>query len=297
VPRLFSTALLFVLLGATAGAFVVTEGLKLERSPITHVVVAPKVFSPTCECGRDVTLVAFRLRKADRLTVAIVDSGDDVVRTLLGPVAQPKGPVAVTWDGRNDAGRVVADGSYRPRVHLRHRTILMPNPIRVDTKPPVLRLRRVWPRVLEAGRVLRVRYRVNEPAQISLFLDGRRIVLGRSSKLVWKVEWRAHAAPGTYRLTADARDLSGNVSGATRAIRILVPLQVLTRRVVARPGSRFVVAVRTDGRAYLWRLRGRAGYSAAARLALTAPAKRGRYTLVIRQDRIAHRIPVVVRRK
>jgi hypothetical protein len=297
VPRLFSTALLFVLLGATAGAFVVTEGLKLEPSPVTKVFVTPKIFSPTCECETNLTLIGFRLRKADRLTLSIVDNGNKLVKTLLGPIAQPKGPVAATWDGRNDAGAVVPDGTYRPRVHLRHRTILMPNPIRVDTKPPVLRLHSVRPRVLEPGHVLRVRYSVSEPARVSLFLNGRRIVLGRSTHLTWKLEWRAHGAPGKYHLTADARDVPGNVSGATRPVEILIPLQVLTSHVVARPGSKFVVRLRTDGRAYVWRLHRRRGFALGERLVLTAPAKAGHYTLVIRQDRIEHKVPLVVAKK
>src|SRR5262249_48229598 len=144
---------------------------------------------------------------------------------------------------------------------------------------------------------LRVRYRVSEPARISLFLNGRRIVLGRSTHLTWKVEWRVHGAPGKYHLTADARDVPGNVSAATRPSEILIPLQVLTSHVVARPGSKFVVLLRTDGRAYVWRLRSRRGFTVAQRLVLTAPARAGRYTLVVRQDRIEHRIPLVVAKK
>src|SRR5262249_7516556 len=159
------------------------------------------------------------------------------------------------------------------------------------------RLRSVRPRVLEPGRVLRVRYRVSEPARVSLFLNGRRIVLGRSTRRNWKVEWRAHGVPGKYRLTADARDVPGNVSTATRPSQILIPLQVLTSRVVAQPGSKVVVRLRTDGRAYVWRLRKRRGFAVAERLVLSAPAKTGRYTLVIRQDKIEHRVPLVVTKK
>ena len=62
-PRLLATALLFVLLGATAAAFVITERLKLQPSPITHVFVT-KVFSPTFECDTDLAVVGFRLRNA-----------------------------------------------------------------------------------------------------------------------------------------------------------------------------------------------------------------------------------------
>ena len=74
------------------------------------------------------------------------------------------------------------DGVYRPLVHLRHRTILMPNRIRVDTKPPQVRLRSLAPRVLEPGKRLRVRYLLDEPARVYVFLNGRRVVLGRSTR-------------------------------------------------------------------------------------------------------------------
>ena len=163
MPRLFSTALLFVLIGATAGAFVITEGLKLEKSPITKVSVEPKIFSPTCECDTDLMLIAFRLRKADRVTLAIVDKNGNLVRTLVGPVQRSKGPFSASWDGRDEDGAVVRDGTYRARVHLRHRTILMPNRLRVDATPPVVKVRHIGPHVVEPGARLKVRYLLNEP--------------------------------------------------------------------------------------------------------------------------------------
>jgi hypothetical protein len=293
VHRLFSTALLVALLGATAVVFVVTEGLKLEPSPVTKVFVT-KVFSPTCDCRTDLALVHFQLRKADRLTLAIVDGGDRLVQTLVGPVARKKGPVTASWDGRDEAGSVVADGDYLPRVHLRHRTILMQNRIRVDTTPPVLRLRHVGPRVVEPGRRLKVRYLVSEPARIRVFLNGRRVVLGRSTRLKWKVEWEVRGQPGKYRLTAAARDVAGNLSQATRPVTIVIPLRVLTRRVRATARSKFAVRVVTDGRAYHWKLGRRSGFASARRLVLQAPQGPGHYRLVIRQDKLAHLVPVVV---
>jgi hypothetical protein len=295
VPRVLSTVLVFALLGGTAGAFVVTEGLKLEPSPITKVFVT-KVFSPTCECETGFALIGFRLRKADRITLAIVDKERQVVRTLIGPINRGKGQVTATWDGRDADGAVVPDGTYRPRVHLRHRTILMPNRIRVDTAPPVLRLLQVAPHVLGRGTVLRVRYRVSEPAHVSVFLNGKRVVFGRSTRLKWKVEWRAHGSPGKYRLTAAARDVSGNLSHASRAVSVVIPLRVLTHRVRVAAGSRFTVRVRSDGRAYFWRLGRRGAFASGRTLVLRAPQRPGRYTLVIRQDKVPHRIPVVVTR-
>jgi hypothetical protein len=293
VPRLFSTALLFVLLGATGLAFVVTEGLKLEPSPVTKVFVA-KVFSPTCECDTDFALIRFRLRKSDRLTLAIVDKGARPVRTLLGPVVHPKGVVTATWDGRDEDGSVAPDGVYRAEVHLRHRTILMPNRIHVDTTPPFVKLRYVGPRVLGPGQRLKVRYLLDEPAQVYVFLSGRRVVLGASTRLRWKVEWRANGRAGRYRLTVAARDVAGNLSSATRPVTVVLPLRVLTRRVRVAAGARFAVRVQSDQRAYYWRLAKRSGFRSGRRLVLRAPAKPGRYTLLIRQDRVPHRIPVAV---
>jgi hypothetical protein len=293
VHRLFSTALLVALLGATAVAFVITEGLKLEPSPVAKVDVT-KIFSPTCECGTNFALIHFRLRKPDRMTLAIVDGGDRLVRTLVGPIKRKKGPVTASWDGRDEAGSVVTDGAYLPRVHLRHRTILMQNRIHVDTTPPSLRLRHVGPRVVEPGKSLKVRYLVSEPARVSVFLNGRRVVLGRSTRLKWKVEWEVRGRPGKYRLTAAARDVAGNLSHATRAVTIVIPLRLLTGRVRTAAGSKFSVRVVSDGRAYHWKLGHRSGFASARRLALRAPPSPGHYRLVIRQEKLAHLVPVVV---
>jgi FlgD Ig-like domain len=295
VPRLFSTALLFTLIGATAVAFVVTEGLKLEPSPVTRVAVT-KVFSPTCECPTNLATIRFKLRRADRLTLSIVDTARRHVRTLIGPVARRKGRVSATWDGLDEDGAVVPDGAYRPLVQLRHRTILMPNTIRVDTTPPVVKLRQIGPRVIGPRGKLKVRYTLSEPARVYVFLDGRRILRGRSTRLKWNVEGEVHARPGQYRVTVAARDRAGNLSNATRPFRVVVPLEVRTPRVRVAARRRFVVQLVSDGRAYFWRLGAREGFARAQRLVLRAPAKPGRYVLLIRQDKVPHRVPVTVRR-
>jgi Flagellar hook capping protein len=295
VPRLFSTALLFVLIGATAGAFVLTEGLKLEPSPITKVSLEPKIFSPTCECDTDLTVLAFRLRKAGRVTLAIVDKDGNLVRTLVGPVERSKGRFSASWDGRNEDGAVVPDGVYRARVHLRHKTILMPNRIRVGATPPVVKVRHIGPRVVEPGARLKVRYLLNEPAHVYVFLNGRRVVLGRSMRLKWKVEWPVRGRPGKYRVTLAARDAAGNLSDATRAVTVVIPLRVAHAARAGRRRQEVRRALATDGRAYPLGARERGAFASRRRLVLRAPSKPGRYTLVIRQDKVPHRIPVRVK--
>ena len=295
MPRRYSTALVLVLLAATTVAFVVTERLKLEPSPITKVF-ATKVFSPTCECDTDLATIRFTLRKANRMTLSVVDANRAHVRTLVGPAARKRGRVETTWDGRDDDGAVVPDGAYRTRVNLGYRTIFMPNRINVDSTPPVVKLRQVGPRILEPGSRLKVRYLLNEPARVSVYLDGKRVLLGLSSRLKWKVEWPVRALPGRHRVTVTARDAAGNLSDATRAVVVIVPLRVLTKQVTVRPGGRFSVRIFDDERAYLWRLGPNGGFASSSVLRLRAPKRAGHYRLVIRQDRVAHLVPVVVAR-
>ncbi len=293
MPRTLSTVLVLALLAATAVAFVQTERLKLRPSPVTKVSVT-KIFSPTCECDDDVAFIAFRLRESGRLTLTIVDSSRHPVRTLIGPVTQRRGRVTATWDGRNENGTVVTDGAYRLRVRLGDRTIYVPSRINVDTTPPVVKVRHVGPRVLVPGGQLKVRYAVNEPAQVIVFLNGRRALLGKSTRLTWKLEWSPRLRPGRYRLTLTARDVAGNVSDASPPVGIVAPLRIVTRHVRVRAGARFDVRLRSDGRAYRWRLAGRAGSRKARSFRLRAPKRPGRYRLVITQDGRAHAVAVVV---
>jgi len=283
-----------VLLGATAAAFVVTERLKLEPSPITHVFVT-KIFSPTCDCETDLGVIAFRLRRANRLTLEIADGSGHAVRTLVGPIERRRGEFSASWDGRDQDGAVVPDGVYRPLVHLRHRTILMPNRISIDTTPPRVHVHKVRPRVLQSGEPLSVSYTLNEPAHVDVFLNGRRVIAGHSTRTDWKVEAPVRAAPGKYSLTVAARDIAGNLSNATKPVLVIVPMRVVTQSVQVKPKRRFTVELVTDGRAYHWQLAGNEGFASAQNLVLRAPKKAGRYALVIRQDGIPHRALVVVK--
>jgi hypothetical protein len=232
LARLLPTLLVLALLAATAAAFAVAERLKLERPPIAAPEI-DKVFSPVCRCPTDDAEIAFRLRRSDTIQLAIVDDELRLVRRLVGSSRVPAGPFETTWDGRDDDGALVPDGEYRPRLHLAsdRRTIVLPNPIRVDTKAPRLRAVRARPTRFSPdgdGRRDRVDvfYRVNERASALLFLGDRRLVRKRHRPLEGKVEWfgLVRGRPlraGTYRLELEAEDLAGNRSApASVTVRI-----------------------------------------------------------------------------
>jgi hypothetical protein len=118
-----NTALFFVLLAATLVTAVLvvrarTPDLVLEvTSPGANenVTFTPIGGPPP----HDVELTFFVREADDHAFVAIVDSHEDVVRTLDSDVALGKhDPVTYVWDGRNDAGDFAPPGRYRLRVDL-----------------------------------------------------------------------------------------------------------------------------------------------------------------------------------
>jgi FlgD Ig-like domain len=300
LARLLPVVLVVGLLGGSAAAFAVTERLKLERSPIFATRVG-KVVSP--DSGRRVP-IRFRLRKSDSLSLAIVDSNDRVVRALISSHHVRAGGKHYKWDGRDDAGNPVPDGTYRPRVHLagEHRTILLPNPIFVDTKVPHISLTRTSLKIVSPdGDAIRdyltVFFKTSEPARAELFADGKEVVKQRSFKagsLIWGKRNGMPTKPGVYRLRLRAIDQAGNAGPRTQVFTVQVRYIELGRHVIrARAGGKIAVRVSTDARFYYWRIGPRGGRVRNRRLSIAAGAA-GRYQLVVSERGHKARALVVV---
>jgi hypothetical protein len=309
VPLLVALALLV----GSAVAFGVAERLKVEKSPVTGTAV-DKVFSPVCECPQRRASIAFRLRRPDRLRLSLLDDEGEEIRTLVRGVRTARGSHEFLWDGRDDEGRLVAEGRYRPKVELGRadRTIVLPNPIHVDMTPPVVRVTSMRPRAISPdgdgrGDIVRIRYRANERARGLLYVNSRLSVVSRSQRPAGVLQWLGGAAdgdrlpPGRYRLTVRARDLAGNVSRAVLAA--VVPLRYLRleeRAVSAVTGGRGAIGVDADASRVPWILhRGpRIVDRGVARrvIRFDAPRRPGRYVLVATVGDHSARAVVRVRR-
>jgi FlgD Ig-like domain len=285
LARLLPTIVVVALLAGTAAAFAVTEGLKLEKSPILDTRV-DKLFSPRVGEAR----IAFRLRKADRVAVAIEDSDGKIVRTLLHRRFNA-GFLNTAWNGRDEAGRVVPDGTYKPRVHLadQHRTIVLPNPIRLDSVDPRVTSLVVSPRFFSPDGdyrrdYLTIRYRLSEPARALLFVDRRFRTKVKFFRKQFGFTWNPsslHLRPGAHQVTVAAQDRAGNQAAPSAPALVRVRYLELGRHVIrARAGQRFGVRVLTDAGNLRWRIGPRVGRVRGKRLVLLA-GEPGRYTLVV----------------
>ena len=317
--RLTVTALVLLLLAATAGAFGLTERLKLERSPVT----APRfdrLLSPTCGCKRSVARLSLRLRNADRVDASIVDARGNHVRSLAKGVDRRRGRATFAWDGRADDGEPVPDGLYRLRIRLARadRTIVVPTPVRVDGTPPRIRLLAAEPRVISPdgdGRGERVRftYRTTEGSAAVVLVDGRPTVRGawreagrRRIRWYGRIERRPLRA-GSYRAWLEAVDPAGNRSERTRSIRVRVRYAELAgTRLRARAGGVLRFRVDADAKTVRWTL-ARRGRQAAVAEGSVRPGRAsvrlsrrdvapGRYVLTVKVGDHGDRAAVVVRR-
>lgn len=311
-PRLLPTALVLALLAGSAVAFAVSEGLKLQKRPITPTTIT-KIFSPVCRCPTARATIAFRLLRVDRITLTIVDSDGKEVAQLVDHRRLNHGNHHFTWNGKNQAGKTLLSGSYRPKVEFAdiHRTFILPNPIHIDTVPPKLTVVSIKPRVFSPdgdGRadLIVVSYRVSEHAHAILLANRRQVVrtylAPLNGQLSWNGSWHGHKLPPrTYTLSMVAVDLAGNRSkpvpaGTVRLRYLTLPAGGVT----AATGATVRIPVDTDATIVRWTVRrgssvvgqGRGGKTVAVKV----PKRAGDYVLVL--DAAGHhlRTTLVVRK-
>lgn len=301
MARVLSTAFLVALLAVTAGAFALTEGAKLEVTPIYKTFVTP-VFSPGITPGK----ISFRLRKADHLTVWMTHAGKRY--TVVHGHTYKAGWVYLRFAGVSSSGAKLPQGIYVPVVHLghSHRTITIPSKMRLDTTPAVIHVRRdqhavIWPGSGGSKDVYRVHYTLSEHAHGILLVDGKQVEFTHGEKTSGELSWNGEfhyvlVRPGSYALEISASDLAGNVTPPIRFGVVEVRYITLGRtRILVRPGRRFAVRMSHDSPTVTWLLNGGHGTARGVTLHLRAPRKPGVYRLYVTAASHSAKALVVVR--
>jgi FlgD Ig-like domain len=302
VARVLPIVVVLALLGCTAAAFAVTEGLKLEHSPISNTHVGKKV-APDSLANKTVP-IGFQLRKPDRVTVELVNGNGDVVRTLVRSRREPSGTLQFTWNGRGNNREVVPDGVYRPRVHLAnaHKTIVLPNPITMDATAPFIRLVSVAPRVISPDGDgvrdhVRIRYQTSELARAQLYVDGEPRTLVYRFLRAGKIDW-PHSAkrlkPGKHLIRLRGLDRATNLGPPSRALPVFVRyIELRPHALRVKTGRRFGFRVLTDAKRYSVHLGSLHARRGGKLLILRAPVP-GRYVLRVAEHGHVARAVVTV---
>jgi FlgD Ig-like domain len=226
---------------ATIAAFFVTQQLKSEFPLVIRFATKPPHFSPNGDGYRDGSIVGFDLSEPAEVTFSITDGeGNEVRRIVHERRLAGDTKHRFRWDGRDDEGRDVPDGTYRMRVVRRDesRVINSTKEITVDREPPRVELLQASPSVIAPGEpgqnpLVRIRYRgpVNSAPEFRVFRtdDGpprvvRRFRGDETRSGVWRGEVAAGpdatkpAEDGIYSFTVTVRDRAGNLAVAPTEI-------------------------------------------------------------------------------
>jgi hypothetical protein len=206
---------------ATFAAFFVAQRLKSTPPVVQQLGVSP-VFSPNQDGRFERALISFQLKRGDDVDVDVLDADGDVVRRLVEDRAlRARQQLRLKWDGRDDDGRSVPDGTYRPRLVLRGqgRSVTVPRNMALDTTPPA-------PRVLSVGPQRDTRpvpellpRRDGRPAQIRFSAPGR-----RPSVEIWRTDRpRPRRVEGLERVVPNAQGIGTVAWDGTRGGRRVSP--------------------------------------------------------------------------
>jgi hypothetical protein len=247
-----------VLVAATFAAFFVAQRLKNAPS-VVQQFNATYVFSPNGDGRFDRAHVTFKVKKADDVTVEMIDKDGDPVKTLmddrhLGAYAPIK--PSLSWDGTGDDGKVVPDGRYRVRITLRHlgRSVIPQRSLLKDTTPPQPKVLSIGPETAygpellpePGGKAAEVHFLpAQRKAEVMVFRTApgapkpvRTVALKQGAE-----EWDWDGAndagrrvsPGTYLVVLQWRDPAGNV-GSSAPLSRTTGLPVLPRDGTKLPG-------------------------------------------------------------
>jgi flagellar hook assembly protein FlgD len=247
-----------VLVAATFAAFFVAQRLKNAPSVVQSLRIStgstvkgdPPVFSPNGDGRRERAHITFRLKKADDVTVHMINADGDQVRKLmdrhLGAYQQiiP----SLSWDGRDDDGQLVPDGRYRISITLAHlgRTVISQRTILKDTTPPRPRVLSIGPEKTygpellpePSGKPAHVRFlAAQRQAEVMVFKTSpgtpRKVREADLAQGATSWDWDGandagnKLSPGTYVVVLQWRDPAGNIGSSAPLDRDGLP--VLTR--------------------------------------------------------------------
>ena len=292
--RRASAVIFAVLVGATVAAFFVTQRVK-QAPAVVQSVKATRTFSPRGELARRAT-ISFRLKRSDDVSVAIVDSGGEVVRRLVdGRPLRAYRRLTATWDGRDDDLRLAPDGRYRPLIGLRAqgRSVTVQRSIVLDSTPPRPVVTHVSPGISPTGGSSAISARFEGPRHATPTFLVYRTRVERGARLVARFDGRVgsglgewdgrlpngrRAPAGTYLIAVRTRDKAGNVGSAPAQLPPRRGLSGRSRGVTVRylgiepplspalAGGPVSFAVDARQRRYRWSVR---------RLGARRPIKRG----------------------
>ncbi|WP_456338005.1 FlgD immunoglobulin-like domain containing protein [Fervidibacter sacchari] len=257
--------------------FTIRLGAPVE---ITDLKVSPNPFSPNGDGIDDVLNIHFRLSGDAVLTITVVDSQNNIVKTLANEQPFAQGEHDLTWDGKKDDGEMAPTGTYGVRIAIireGRQTNVVEATVTADQEPLSISGVSVTPERMKLTKeTLSVAFNLSQDAQVfvkvylgenteddgyavrTITVDGKK----GSNAVSWdgKDDNGRFVKPGTYAVAIEADNitLASRVSLAGKVTVLSLPdllaagigsidqdgrtvLTALVRNIGAEPAKNIVV--------------------------------------------------------
>ncbi len=187
------------------------------KSPGLQVSASRTLFSPNNDGSFDIFDIAYDLQNRASTTVIIFSDAREV-RELQSKTSQLPGKHFLTWDGRDQNGSLLPDGTYRIQITAQSafRSESRAISVQIDTTPPLVQLlnsteqmRVNTPEVLLEG--------ITEPRAMLWWNGNMQAVVDSSGRFTLPLRLQE----GTNSFTFRAVDEAGNVSEIRREISLI----------------------------------------------------------------------------
>jgi hypothetical protein len=189
------------------------------RTPSVTVIVDQGFFSPNNDGSQDTVTGIYTLSELATVSVEVQDATNLVLRTLLKEQKQSEGQHFVTWDGRDEMGQVVTDGTYRLVVAVKGtlRTSTHHAQVIVDTQPPLLRLANLPENLKVKDPQLTIQGIADPEALVWVNDDPQPVALASGGSFTL----RRRLEEGANSITVRAVDQAGNVTSVVREVNLV----------------------------------------------------------------------------
>lgn len=215
---------------ATSANFV----LESRNPQLTNYSAGPAIFKIT---GTSLATIKYTLSEPANVTVQVLDSGNNPVRTLLNNQLRT-GAMSVTWNGKDDNGNLVADGVYSIKLTATDRAGKTAVPVNLNittdkTAPLITAAASPSPFSSSQGQMTSISWNCSEDAYISVLiynsssrlvksLVSNQLFLAGTNSRVWNGAdvYNRPLSAGTYTIRITARDRAGFTTVTTTTVQI-----------------------------------------------------------------------------
>jgi flagellar hook assembly protein FlgD len=222
-PNVMFTALT---IGAVILLLAVTFAVDWLRTPEINITGSPQFFSPNQDNSFDIATINYQLSESAEVNAQIVNEGGSTVRSLINAQTQPAGQHFLVWNGIDESGQRVTDGTYRVEISARGsvRASSAGAVLRVDTTPPTLELLNLQDGTRVRDNLLTIEGLTDPGASIWLENSAQAVPVDGQGRF----RTQQKLAEGVNQVKVSAADQAGNTATALRLIELVTaPPQVV----------------------------------------------------------------------